>query len=150
MTARPRGGGHQMKVRELILLLERFDPQAQVRLCVSMPGRVIETHEELFVADYGGGPQIIAARDFKQFSVYVGCGLEQLVRDVPDPKTFLGEYETPEIAAKVHDFFIVHRKLHQPLAYPEFDYERWIPPRTITGEYNPLIAEILREKLLKE
>ncbi len=139
-----------MKVRELIQLLERFDPNAEVRLSVHMPGRVIETHEQLWVGDYGGGPQITATRDFRQFSVYVGCGLEQMVRDVPDPKTFLGEYETPEIAAKVHDFFVVHRRLHEPLAYPDFDYERWIPPRTVTGEYNPLIAEILREKLLKE
>ncbi len=139
-----------MKVRELIQLLERFDPEAQVRLAVHMPGRVIETHEQLWVGDYGGGPQITAVRDFRQFSVYVGCGLEQLVRDVPDPKTFLGEYETPEIAAKVHDFFVVHRKLRQPLAYPDFDYERWIPPRTVTGEYNPLIAQILRDKLLRE
>jgi hypothetical protein len=139
-----------MNVRELIQLLERFDPEAQVRLCVSMPGRVIETHEQLWVGDYGGGPQITTARDFKQFYVYVGCGLDQFVGEVPEPKTDLGQYEDPEIAAKVHDFYVVHQKLHQPLAFPDFDYENWIPPRTVSGEYNPLIAKILRDKLLRE
>jgi len=139
-----------MKVRELIQLLERFDPNAHVRLCVTLPDRVIETHEQIWVGDYGGGPQISTARDFKQFYVYVGCGLEQFVGDVPDPKIDLGHYETPEMAAKVHDFYVVHQKLHDPLTYPDFDYQNWIPPRTVSGDYNPIIAKILSEKLLRD
>ncbi len=139
-----------MKTIELIRLLERFDPEAEVRLCVSLPNRVIETHERIGVGDYGGGPQINAARDFRQFSVYVGCGLEQMVGSVPEAKIDLGEYQSAEDAAKVQDFFVVHRGLHRPLHYPDFDYEHWIPPRTRSGEYNPLVAEILREKLLKD
>ena len=139
-----------MKVVELIRLLERFDPEAEVRLCVSLPNRVIETHERIWVGDYGGGPQISAARDFRQFFVYVGCGLEQMVGNVPEPKIDLGQYDDPEDAAKVQDFFVFHRGLHQPLNYPDFDYEHWIPPRTKSGEYNPLIAQILREKLLQD
>jgi len=139
-----------MNVRELIQLLERFDPNARVRLCVSMPDRVIETHEQIWVGDYGGGPQISTARDFKQFYVYVGCGLEQFVGEVPESKIDLGHYESRELAAKVHDFYVVHQKLHDPLAYPDFDYQNWIPPRTVSGEYNPIIAKILSEKLLRE
>ena len=139
-----------MKVRELIQLLERFDPDSQVRLSVTMPDRVIETHEKVWVGDYGGGPQICTARDFRQFYVYVGCGLEQFVGDVPEPRIDLGHYENAETAAKVHDFYVVHRKLHEPLAYPDFDYQNWIPPRTVSGEYNPIIAKILSEKLLRE
>jgi len=139
-----------MKVVELIRLLERFDPEAEVRLCVSLPHRVIETHERIWVGDYGGGPQINAVRDFRQFFVYVGCGLEQMVGNVPEPKIDLGQYDSPEDAAKVQDFFVIHRGLHRPLSYPDFDYQHWIPPRTSSGEYNPLIAQILREKLLKD
>jgi hypothetical protein len=139
-----------MKVRELIQLLERFHPNSSVRLCVTLPDRVIETHEQIWVGDYGGGPQISTARDFKQFYVYVGCGLEQFVGDVPEPKIDLGHYESPELAAKVHDFYVVHEKLHEPLAYPDFDYQNWIPPRTVSGDYNPIIAKILSEKLLRD
>jgi hypothetical protein len=139
-----------MTVGELIRLLERFAPESRVRLCVSMPGRVIETHEQIWVGDYGGGPQINTARDFRQFYVYVGCGLEQFVGDVPEPRIDLGQYDTPAIAAMVHDFYVVHQHLHEPLVHPEFDYENWIPPRTVSGEYNPIIAKILREKLLRE
>lgn len=139
-----------MQVRQLIQLLERFPPEALVRLCISLPNRVLETHESLWVGDYGGGPQINAALDFRGFFVYVGCGLEQVVGPVPEPRLDLGQYDRPEDAAKVHDFYVVHRGLHEPLHYPDFDYENWLPPRTRSGEYNPLIAEILREKLLKE
>jgi len=139
-----------MTVQELIRLLERFDPSAQVRLCLSIPGRVIETHEKIWVGDYGGGPQINTARDFRQFYVYVGCGLEQFVGDVPESKIDLGQYDTPETAAKVRDFYVVHHGLHEPLAFPDFDYENWIPPRTVSGDYNPIIAKILRDKLLRE
>jgi hypothetical protein len=139
-----------MTAKDLIRLLERFDPEARVRLCISMPGRVIETHEQIWVGDYGGGPQINTARDFRQFYVYVGCGLEQFVGDVPEPKIDLGHYEDPAVAAMVHDFYVVHQRLHETLAFPDFDYENWIPPRTTSGEYNPIIAKILREKLLRE
>ena len=38
----------------------------------------------------------------------------------------------------------------RPGSYPDADYERWIPPRTTSGEYNDHIAAILREKLLKD
>jgi len=158
-----------MLVKELVELLERFHPQAEVRLSVSLPGRVIATYERLWVADYGGGPQIHAANDFKQFSVYVGCGLEQMVRPVPErpyvlehaahggahpaahePVVDLGQYADEESAAKVRDFYIYHKKLGEPLRYPDLDYEHWIPPRTVSGEYNEHIAKILREKLLEE
>jgi hypothetical protein len=116
------------------------------------------------VADYGGGPQLHAALDFKQFHVYVGCGMEQLVTNVPphpfDPSLHdaeqeptevdLGEYENEEIAAQVRDFYNYHRRPGHPLKEPDFDYETWIPPRTTSGEYNKHIAEILKEKLLKD
>ena len=140
-----------MKAKKLIELLKRFDPEADVRLCVSMPGRVIETHEQLWVADYGGGPQINAALDFRGFHVYVGCGLEQLVRNIPERLEIdLGQYEDAETTARVRDFYLFHKGLDEPLSDPDFDYENWIPPRTTSGEYNEHIAAILREKLLSE
>ncbi len=140
-----------MTVKKLIELLRRFDPDSSVRLCVSLPGRVIETHEQLWVADYGGGPQINAAIDFRGFQVYVGCGIEQFVREIPRRLDLdLGEYDDPETAARVRDFYIYHKGLDEPLEFPDFDYENWIPPRTRSGEYNERIAEILREKLLRE
>ena len=138
-----------MKAKKLIDVLKRFDPDAEVRLCVSLPGRVIETHERIWVADYGGGPQINAASDFRGFHVYVGCGLEQLVREIPERRELnLGQYDSPEIAAKVRDFYIFHTGLDEPLTHPDFDYEDWIPPRTTSGEYNERIARILKDKLL--
>ena len=151
-----------MRVEKLIEVLKRFDPEAEVHLSVSLPGRVIATHENLWVGDYGGGPQINAALDFKQFHVYVGCGIEQFVvsvpesdftsrhREEPKPALELGDYDDEETAAKVHDFYVFHHQLDEPLNYPEFDYETWIPPRTRSGEYNEHIARILREKLLRE
>ncbi|MFH1919659.1 MAG: hypothetical protein ABIP48_07250 [Planctomycetota bacterium] len=140
-----------MNVKKLIDLLKRFDPEAEVRLSVSMPGRVIETHEKIWVADYGGGPQIGAALDFRGFHVYVGCGIEQFVREIPDRVPIdLGQYDSPEIAAKVRDFYVFHTGLEEPLSDPDFDYESWIPPRTTSGEYNEHIARLLREKLLRE
>jgi hypothetical protein len=153
-----------MQVKELMKLLERFDPEAEVHLSVALPGRVIATHENLWVADYGGGPQLNATVDFKQFHVYVGCGMEQLVTPVPlypfqpfqhdtqpeQAQVDLGEYTDEEMAAKVRDFYNCHRKPDEPLTYPDFDYENWIPPRTTSGEYNQHIASILKEKLLKE
>ncbi len=141
-----------MRTQELIQLLQRFDPDSQVRLCLSLPGRVIQTHEGVWVADYGGGPQINAATDYRPFTIYIGCGMGQLVHKVPEPPPEppldLGQYASAEIAARVRDFYVLHRGLDQPLSYPEFDYEDWIPPRTVSGEYNERIAEILREKLL--
>jgi len=140
-----------MRVNKLIEVLKRFDPEAEVRLCVSLPGRVIETHEKIWVADYGGGPQINAALDFRGFHVYVGCGLEQFVRDIPERfEIDLGQYPSPEVAAKVRDFYVFHMGLDEPLSYPDFDYEDWIPPRTASGEYNEHIARILKQKLLED
>ncbi len=154
-----------MRVQDLIELLQRFNPQAEVRLCMMLPGRVIETYDRLWVADYGGGPQIHAASDFKQFSVYVGCGLEQFVRPVPErpyaetlhephgphePEIDLGQYADEESAAKVRDFYLFHTNRREPLRYPDFDYTAWIPPRMTNGQYNQHIAKILREKLMEE
>lgn len=140
-----------MKVQKLIELLKRFDPETNVRLCLSLPGRVIETHERIWVADYGGGPQINAALDFRGFHVYVGCGLEQMVREIPDRREFdLGQYDSPETAARVRDFYIFHMGIEEPLTYPDFDYEDWIPPRTTSGEYNEQIARILKARLLND
>lgn len=152
-----------MRVRQLVELLGRFDPEAEVRLCVSLPNRVLEMHQRLWVGDYGGGPLISASADFRGFQVFVGCGLEQWVAPVPDvaftsphlapaaePLLDLGEYETEEIARKVRDFYILHRGLNEPLSYPEFDYATWIPPRTRNGKYNEQIARILEEKLLQD
>jgi hypothetical protein len=156
--------GKVMRVKELVKLLERFDPEAEIRLSVALPGRVISTHENVWLADYGGGPQLNASVDFKQFQVFVGCGIEQLVTPVPlrpfqpvqqetqaDPlEPDLGQYNDEETEAKVRDFYNYHRKADRPLTYPDFDYENWIPPRTTSGEYNEHIASILKEKLLKE
>ena len=140
-----------MRVKNLIEVLKRFDPEAAVRLCVSLPGRVIETHERIWVADYGGGPQINAALDFRGFHVYVGCGLDQFVKNIPDRAEIdLGQYENPEIAAKVRDFYVVHKDLDEPLNFPDEDYQRWIPPRTRAGNYNQHIAEILKKKLMSD
>jgi hypothetical protein len=139
-----------MRTRELIDLLRRFDPESEVHLSVSLPGRVIQIHDDVWVADHGAGPQINATLDIRPFRVYVGCGLEQFIRKLPELAVELGEYESDEIAAKVRDFYIVHEKLNQPLNYPDFDYQDWLPPRTRSGDYNEHIARILRDKLLQE
>ena len=152
-----------MQVKQLIDVLKRFDPEAEVHLSLSLPGRIIATHENIWVADYGGGPQINASLDFRQFHVYVGCGIEQFVRNIPQhefeavpvedrtqPAVDLGHYDDDEVAAKVRDFYCVHQGLNEPLSFPNFDYENWIPPRTTSGEYNEHIARILREKLMEE
>jgi hypothetical protein len=145
-----------MNVKELIRVLEDFDPGADVHLCINWPGRVAETHEKIWVGDYGGGPQINAAIDFRGVSIYVGCVLQHRVKDARRPKETplrkidLGQYDSAEDAAKVRDFYIVHEGLDEPLNFPEFDYDKWIPPRTTSGEYNEHIAKILREKLLKD
>ena len=155
-----------MKVKELEAALADFDPEAEVQLCMNWPGRVAETHRRLWVGDYGGGPQINAAVDFRGVTFYVGCVLEQRPAEHrpattadesspqpgPDarPAIMLGNYESPEVAARVRDFYVYHRKLDEPLNFPDFDYERWIPPKTTSGQYNQHIADILREKLLRE
>jgi hypothetical protein len=140
-----------MTTQELIDLLKRFEPDSEVRLCVNWPGRVAETYQRLWLADYGGGPLLNAAMDLRGVVVYVGCVLQHtLPAKAPRKEIDLGHYESTEMAARVRDFYIVHRRLNEPLNYPEFDYDRWIPPRTTSGEYNEHIAAILREKLLAE
>jgi hypothetical protein len=154
-----------MRVRELIEMLQRFEPEANVRLGVALPGDFIEIFERMWVADYGGGPQINAPLNFTGFRIYAGCGLQQMVHDlesVPQtrspapspspraPEVDLGRYATEEEAAKVRDFYIVHRRLRERLTFPDFDYENWIPPRTVEGSYNEHVARILEKKLLEE
>lgn len=153
-----------MQVRTLIELLRQFDPESDVRLSVALPGRVIATRENVRVADYGGGPELNVVLDPRQFHVYIGCGMPQLLSDMPaDPvkasdggtnqtpaDVDLGKYETEELAAHVRDFFNYHRRPGRRLTYPEFDYASWIAPRTTGGGYNEHIAAILSEKLLKD
>ncbi len=139
-----------MKVHELIETLRQFDPDAPVRVGVSWPDRVTEIHERIWVGDYGGAPQINAAMDLRGISVYVGCSLQRSVENKTTRTIRLGHYTTAEEAAKVRDFYVYHQKIDEPLNYPDFDYENWIPPRMTSGEYNEHIAMILREKLLKD
>jgi hypothetical protein len=102
------------------------------------------------VGDWGGGPQINAAMDLRGVNIYVGCVLQQKVPDRPQKMLDLGHYATTDEAAKVRDFYIVHKKIDEPLNFPEFDYHKWIPPRTTSGEYNEHIAEILKRALLTD
>ena len=139
-----------MKVKELIAVLKRFGPEAEVHLSVTSSDRVIETHDRLWVGDYGSGPQINAALNFRGSCVYVGFSLKQLVGRVPDERIDLGHYDSEEDAAKVHDFYVVHKELDEPLNFPDFDYDNWIPPRTSSGKYNQYIAKILEEKLMSD
>ncbi|MBN2021562.1 MAG: hypothetical protein JW809_02105 [Pirellulales bacterium] len=139
-----------MKTKDLIDALGRFDPEAEVRLCVTWPGGITETHDRLRVTDYGGGPQLGAAPGYRGVQLYVGCVLDQARPSAPRPRLDLGQYASPELAARVHDFYVVHKGLGEPLNFPEFDYEKWIPPRTTSGQYNEHVAAILREKLLAE
>ncbi len=156
-----------MKVKDLIAALGEFDPQSEVQLCLNWPQRLAETHRRIWVGDYGGGPQINATVDFRGVSIYVGCVLQQRAPKQRDtagqqsqppadtkepsrPAIMLGNYESSEIAARVRDFYVVHHKIDEPLNFPDFDYDRWIPPKTTSGEYDEHIAAILREKLLRE
>ena len=156
-----------MKVKELIASLREFDPESEVQLCLNWPERLAETHRRIWVGDYGGGPQINATVDFRGVSIYVGCVLEQRAANhlgaagrqvqpptetnkASRPAIMLGNYESSEIAARVRDFYVYHHKIDEPLNFPDFDYDRWIPPKTTSGEYNQHIADILREKLLRE
>ena len=153
-----------MQVKTLIELLRQFNPEADVRLSVALPGRVIATREQVRVADYGGGPELAAVFDPRQFHVYVGCGMGQVLSDqraeaAPTLNRHadrlavdvdLGEYETEELTARVRDFFNYHRRPGRPLSDPDFDYASWIAPRTSSGAYNEHIAAILSERLLKD
>jgi hypothetical protein len=76
--------------------------------------------------------------------------LQQRVKDRPQTTINLGHYQSATDAAKVRDFYIKHKGLDEPLNYPDFDYDKWIPPRMSSGEYNSYIAEILKEKLLQD
>jgi len=139
-----------MKVKELIDVLQKFSPEDDVRVAISWPDRVTELYERVWVGDYGGGPQINAAIDYKGLSVYVGCVLQRSVKDKPRWTIDLGQYQYAEDAARVRDFYVVNKGLDEPLNFPDFDYDKWIPPRTKSGQYNKHIAEILKEKLLRE
>jgi len=139
-----------MKVQELVDVLNKFSPDDEVQIGVIWPDRVTETYQTIWIGDYGGGPQINAVMDFKGVSVLVNCVLQQRVKDKPQRTLDLGRYESAEIAAKVRDFYVVHHGLKEPLNFPDFDYEKWIPPRMTSGQYNEHIAKILREKLLRD
>ncbi len=139
-----------MKVQELIDLLKKFSPDADVRVGVTWPDRVTEVHENVWVGDYGEGPQINAAMDLRGLHVYVGCTVQRSTTDMPERTVTLGHYDSSEDAAKVRDFYVFHHHLDEPLNFPDFDYEKWIPPRTSSGEYNDHIAKILSKKLLSE
>jgi len=139
-----------MKVQEMIDVLKKFEPDDQVRLAISWPDRVTETYEQLWIGDWGGGPQVNAAMDLRGLKIFVGCVVQQKVPDRPQKMVDLGRYATTEEAAKVRDFFVVHKGIDEPLNFPDFDYEKWIPPRTTAGEYDEHIAEILKDKLLKD
>ena len=60
-------------------------------------------------------------------------GLEQFVRKVSEIAVDLGEYESEEVTARVRDFYVINRELDEPLIYPDFDYEDWLPPRSREG-----------------
>lgn len=137
-----------MRVRNLIDLLKRFDSEAEVHVAVGWNGRMVETYDQVWIGDYGGGPGLIVTPEPQGSCIYVGCGLDHLVRGLPTLD--LGRYATQEDTAKVRDYYVLNQGLKERLSFPEFDYEHWIPPRTVTGEYNQHIARILREKLLRE
>lgn len=139
-----------MKVKELRDALKDFDPEAEVRVCVNLPGQVSELYEHIRVGVYEGRPILNTALDLRGSCVYVGCVLQDRVNRVHKQRVDLGRYATEEEAARVHDFYVVHKNIPgEPLNFPQFDYEKWIPPRTVGGEYNEQIAQILRKKLLE-
>ena len=139
-----------MKVKELIGLLERFSPEADVRVGISWPDRVTETYDRITVGDSSGGPVLNAAMDFRGLRVLVGCTFQESVKPSRGGAVDLGQYDSVEVAAKVRDFYVINKRLQEPLNFPDFDYEHWIPPRMTSGEYNPQIAAILREKLMRD
>ena len=154
-----------MRVKTLIELLNQFDSEAEVRLSITLPGRITAETMNIGVGDYGEGPQLWAALDPRHFRLYFGCGGDQVITDTlapafgPTPRPSavehsdpvdLGQYADEELAAKVRDFYNFHRRNNVPLTYPDFDYANWIAPRMVSGSYNEHIAAILREKLLRE
>lgn len=140
---------NRVKVHQLIEALKRFDPESDVHTAVSSMSGVTQVLTEEMVAEYEGGPLLLPGR-MATGSILVGCVVGRPAPPVRKMPIDLGRYADPETAAKVRDFFIYHQKMDEPLSNPGFDYENWIPPRMVTGEYHPRIAAILREKLLRE
>ena len=135
-----------MKVRELIDLLERFEPTAEVRLCVNWPDRVAETYERIWVGDYGGGPRINAAVDFRGVEVYVGCVLEQRM-PTPAPRR-PGPVRQRRTAARVARFLRFPPRAGRAAELPRLRLRQVDPAANPLRRDNGLIAEILKEKLL--
>ena len=139
-----------MKVKQLIDALKEFDPESDVRVCVNLPGQVSELYDQMYLGVYEGRPILNTALDLRGSAVYVGFVLQDRVNRVHKQRVDLGRYTTEEDAARVHDFYVVHKEISgEPLNFPDFDYDKWIPPRTVSGEYNEQIAEILKRKLLE-
>ncbi len=138
-----------MQVKRLIQLLERFDPESEVHVSENPPGCEIDAFDTVSVVDRRGEPLLCATMDFRPIVIYVGCGMDRIPVQPPRPLD-LGQYDDQQTAARVRDFYTVHQGLDSPLAYPDFDYDSWIPPRMVSGEYNEHIARILRDKLLRE
>jgi hypothetical protein len=140
-----------MKVRQLIDILGKFDLDDPVRLSFTQGGGVVELCDALRVVDLAEGPLIQAMVDLRGIQIYVGCTVPPPIKSTEAGRPIdLGRYKSVEMAAQVRDFYIFHKKMGEPLAFPDFDYERWVPPRMVDGNYHPLIAQILREKLLQE
>jgi hypothetical protein len=140
-----------MTVQELIDALKGLPAGAPVKLGVAWPEGITEMYENLWVAESTGSAQIMASMDWRGVHVHVGCAMARPVRKPPpQPQLHLGHYDSPETAARVRDFYVVHKGLDEPLNFPDFDYQDWIPPRTTEGEYNEHIAKILEEKLLDD
>jgi hypothetical protein len=138
-----------MTVQELIDRLRSFPADAEVHIGISWPDFVSESYERILISDYGGGPQLNAGMDYRGLQIFVGCKF-QPAKARPEHAIDLGQYETVEAAAKVHDFYVIHKRLKERLNYPDFDYENWIPPRMVSGQYNEHVAAILREKLMRD
>jgi len=52
--------------------------------------------------------------DFKGLRIYVGCVLQQRVENKPERTIDLGQYNTPEEAARVRDFYVYHKGWTNP------------------------------------
>jgi len=130
--------------------LRHLPAQSPVRVAVAWPEGVTETYENLWVAEEADGARITAAMDWRGVYVHVGCAMPVRRPLAPREQVHLGHYDSPETAARVRDFYVVHKQLDEPLNFPDFDYERWIPPRATDGDYNEHIAKILEQKLLQE
>jgi hypothetical protein len=139
-----------MTVQELMDTLRTLPAQAPVRLAVSWPEGVTETYENLWVGQGAEAVQITAAMDWRGVHVHVGCAMPVRRPRAAREMIHLGHYDSPETAARVRDFYVIHKGLDEPLNFPGFDYDKWLPPRTTDGEYNGHIAKILEEKLLED